>query len=292
MPSERSKKLVKKVLNLIKSETTSSHDIIPFDELPFFHIQHIDKYVAQFGNEKIAAYIEHCSQSLKLRNLAQKLLPSYSGKTRSPNSLLKVATTLCGYGECDELSQRAAIELLARGCEDTVNLIVLRGKPCVDNPNPENAFDYYNHMIIVIGAIQIPYNKNIMHFFHCLPENYILFDPSLKLMGDANKTPQILASIFKYHGLHMVDIVVPIKPLDSTPIAYGKAMLDLAREISEIMMRNLNITNKNRISNPNMFFSYHERIPRDLESRRTILLVDDNRLDWNTCMQHYSRSRR
>ena len=290
MTTSRSMKIAKIVMNLLKRDTLSSHDIIPFDDLPFLYPSEMGRYVAQFGPGKMAAYLQHSEKSRQVRTLAYQLFPQYKKTLRNPGSTLKVAISLCGVGECDETSQRAALEILARDCQDKVNLIVLRGKPCVTNPDPKISSDYYGHMIIVIGCIRAYNNKyiNPRDFFQNLPASYILFDASFKLIGAANKTPQLLASLFKHYEINSLAEIVEIESHTMSQVAYAKSILCKAQEISEFMLKALNIKNEKQRSNQNLFFSQTEKRYRDFDNKPTSLLFNENDfLDWETCMRRY-----
>jgi hypothetical protein len=286
MTKSRSQKIADKLMKLMKEQITSSSDIISFNELPFFSKEQLPNYIIRFGIQKIKNYLMYREQICNIRDLNAKLLPIYDKKYTAINSLFKVATTLCGYGECDETSQRAAIEFLAMGCEDAVNLVVLKGKPKIANPIPNNLNHFYIHMIVVIGSLEGRYHENVQKFFGDLPDSYILFDPSLKLMGPANKAVEILASMFKHYKIRWVEQVSLIQPAER--IAYAKAKLDQARELSEVIKKELNIITNIKPMHRERLFSYPEKEYRNPESKPISLLLDENnKLDWETCMQKY-----
>lgn len=142
-------------------------------------------------------------------------------------------------------------------------------------------------MTVIIGSIEVPYNNNPQDFFPNLPDSHILLDTLFNAIGPANKTLEIIASIFKHWEIDLVDQVVEISPPKLQRVAYAKGILAKAKELSEIIMSKLNMTNKQKLSNQDMFFSHPEKKYKDVDSKPTSLLVEDKKLDWDTCMQRY-----
>jgi hypothetical protein len=281
MPQIRSHSwaLAKKVLAKIKKEITTSNDIIPFAELPFFYAQDRNKYIEKFGLDKIEAYEKHTELLKKLRSFIPKYYPKYVNKIVFPLATLKIAISMCGVGECDEATQRAAMELVNLGCKEEINFILITGKPREVFPEPKKAEDYYGHTLIVIGDINKLINTDPKLFFQNLPDTHVLLDAKFRVVAAANKTPEVLKEIFEAFELNKVVSINGINPQEH--FSACQKVASTAKAISEHFAKKLNIQFLPR-THQDMFFSPPEKkyAPRSI-------LLDDEELNWDTCIQRY-----
>jgi hypothetical protein len=286
MPQIRSHSwaLAKKVLAKIKKEITTSNDIIPFAELPFFYAQDRNKYIEKFGLDKIEAYEKYTELLKKLRSLVTKYYPKYENKIDSPMATLKIAVSMCGVGECDEASQRAIMELVILGCKEEINLILVRGKPRVLYPDPEDFDHYYGHTFLIIGNINNWYEANPKLFFQNLPDTHVLLDAKFRIVAAANRTPEVLQEVFAALAIDKIAMISGVNPQEKSSSI--QKMASIAKAIIEHFAKKLKLKIPERI-HQDMFFSPPAKKHHEHDIKPTSLLVGEDELSWNTCMAQY-----
>jgi hypothetical protein len=286
MPQIRSHSwaLAKKVLAKIKKEITTSNDIIPFAELPFFYAQDRNKYIEKFGLDKIEAYEKHTELLKKLRSFIPKYYPKYVNKIVFPLATLKIAISMCGVGECDEATQRAAMELVNLGCKEEINFILITGKPREVFPDPKKAEDYYGHTLIVIGDINKLINTDPKLFFQNLPDTHVLLDAKFRVVAAANRTPEVLQEVFAALAIDKIAMISGVNPQEKSSSI--QKMASIAKALSEHFAKKLKLKIPERI-HQDMFFSPPAKKHHEHDIKPTSLLVGEDELSWNTCMAQY-----
>jgi len=200
--------LAQQVLKLIKSEVISSNDIISQAKMPKLLLTELDSYYKQFGKENVATLIKHEEKLLSTRNIARTLLEKYNGQYEMLYSTMCTAITYTGIGECHETSTRALIELAKAGCKTSIALINLVGDP---NPHKDNQSS--QHFLVIIGDCHARLTSSL-ESFKKLPDDYVLLDPFLNLIGKANQTPELIKDYIKAHGLHTIAHAQHVQPED------------------------------------------------------------------------------
>jgi hypothetical protein len=154
--------LANAVVKKIKDEVTSVHDIISRIELPFIFAHKRNKYISRFGKDRFERYEKH---SEMLNKICEKVLEVTRSRYKNipcQFTTMNVALTMCGFGECSSVSNRALVELVAAGYKLPINIVMVLGKPRV--PNPQNDSDYYEHVFIIIGE-DISFNSASLEGF-------------------------------------------------------------------------------------------------------------------------------
>lgn len=200
--------IAQNVVKKMKSEITSSNDVIPRAHNPFFFAADVSTYVDKFGIEKVENFIAHEIKTRAVRQKAIELMNALPKNTPAPVTTTQVAITLCGIGECSETSNRAMIELLKAGCKLPINIIGTKGKPKV--PIPASPADFYDHAFVIIGNCENL--DSDLNGLSRLDEKNVLLDPSLGIIGKAKETQILLSEIFKVYGIKTISSLVLIRP--------------------------------------------------------------------------------
>lgn len=221
--------LAQQVLTQIKLSVLSSNDIIPAVDLPNIYTDEMERYISAFGQKAVGKQVDYLKELEKVRTASQKLLEREQGRWKSPVSTSTVATTLCGVGECQETSNRAALELVGVGCKSLVNLVSIVGK---SNPK-HGGSEPYLHVFVIIGdCTPLIEGESSINAFARLSDECVLLDPFLNITGRANQLTTLLKDYIRVFGMSAVS--ESYCEIDPATVNYAERMQDAAAFAEEI----------------------------------------------------------
>ena len=225
MPSEiaRITDIVKQVNRIIKDGTgdrppvISLNDIIPHRQISLTDRLHFTptgchRNIAKYGEEQTLRYEQHEQKLERVRTEAIKCEDLYAAKgISSLSTTVSVATTLCGFGECQETSNRALTELIikfsATKIQVPITVVTTEGRCLL----PNNEVFGYHHVFLIIGEIPKVFKLNGgLELFNQFSDDCILFDSSLGLVEKAKNLPRILRENFSQYQINKIVGVMTI----------------------------------------------------------------------------------
>lgn len=222
--------LAKKALAKVKAIVTSTNDIIPTLKLPFFVPAEVQKYIHQFGEETVERYLEYLKKLGNARANSKLLAKKYQSSLASPVTASVAAVGYSRVGECQELATVAMLELGLMGCKSPIASVCIAS----DKVNGSTG-NNYAHNFLIIGATDSLDDETGLASFDSLPDECILLDPLLGIVGRANQFNVLLA---EYNRLFAMNKITAIQDVDPAKTNFRQLEQDVLRIIRELEQMN------------------------------------------------------
>lgn len=212
--------LANQVLAVVKKSKTSSHDIIPSTELPYLMPNQMIEFVDKFGYEKMEQYIKYLQDLHVARDSAKKLTNMYKGQWYSPGYCANVAITQLGLGECQEAANLAVLQLGLLKCKYQVRVCSIASY----NVNVRSGGNY-NHAFIILGDASRMKAGDPFSAFKSLPDDCVLLDPFLGIVGKANQFNELLKD---YIAAFQMEVIQSMDVAELGAIDYQQIQTNVA----------------------------------------------------------------